>query len=321
MKYFRDISLAPRLDNSIVTIGIFDGIHLGHRAILSEMKRLKEIKGGDIVVITFYPHPRQIIENKQVSYIHSQGRKIDFLANLGVDILIDIPFTKEFSHITTQSFLEDYIIKTLNPSHIVVGYDCHFGHGNEPTLKILNDNQVQFGYETIVVPPVYYNEQIVSSSLIRHYLKQGDVETANAMLGYEYYIYGQVVYGQQLGRTIGFPTVNLFLENNLKLITSNGVYACRIKWHGELFDGMCNIGTRPTVNGIGVTIEVNIFDFDKDIYGENICIYFYKRIRVEEIFSDLRHLKYQLEQDRQMIKDFFKDKERKLSSVISLSCC
>lgn len=307
MRYFNSIESIDSLNNSIVTVGVFDGIHLGHTTIIEKMKSLKKMTGGNIVVITFYPHPREVLsDNKfQINYIHSQGRKIDMFANLGVDILIDITFTKEFSLIPTYSFLKDYIVDKLNPSHIVVGYDCHFGHDKSQSIKVLQQHQQELGYETIVVPPVFYDDKIISSSLIRDCLLNGDVETANNMLGYEYYIFGQVVYGQQLGRTIGFPTVNLFLENNMKLIVANGVYACKIKWHGDFFDGMCNIGTRPTVNGSNVTIEVNIFDFNHDIYGENVCIYFYKKIRNEDKFNGLHDLKHQLEKDRALIKRFF----------------
>ena len=308
MKYFHDISSLPTIHNSIVTVGIFDGIHKGHKALFDKMKEIKLQTGGDIVVITFHPHPKLILDDNcnHVNYLHSTGRKTDLLAHLGVDILIDINFTKEFSQIPTKTFLSNYIINSLHPAYIVVGYDCHFGHGNENTIDILKQYSNKYNYQIIQVPPIYFNNQIISSSAIRSALKSGDIETANNMLGYEYSIYGQVVYGRQIGRTIGFPTVNLFIENDLKLIAANGVYACKIKWHQNMYYGMCNIGTRPTVNGNSLTIEVNIFDFSEDIYGENICILFCKRIRSEHKFDNIIELKEQLEKDKILIKNYFK---------------
>ena len=306
MKYFSDITNV-NLSDTIVTVGVFDGIHLGHRAILSRMNDTKTSCGGEIVVITFNPHPREVIEGNglRFNYINSKGRKIHIMANLGVDVLIDIPFTPKLSMMSSYDFLNEYIISHLHPSHIVVGYDCHFGHDDFSTMELLSAESKKWGYKVIQVPPYMYNGQIVSSSLIRKALNVGDVETANKMLGYEYNIYGQVIYGQQIGRTMGFPTANLFLENDMKLITANGVYACRVKWHGNMYIGMCNIGFRPTVNGKEVTIEVNIFDFDEEIYGENICVFFCKRMRDEVKFNGLENLKKQLEIDREDIRRYF----------------
>ena len=307
MKYFDDISKINHIDDAIVTVGIFDGIHRGHNAIFSKMREIKNAKGGDIVVITFEPHPREVLVKspEPVKYINSKGRKLDMFAKLDVDIVVDVHFDKNFAMLSTEDFLKQYIVKFFKPSYIVVGYDCHFGHDNEDTLSILKAFAPTFGYHVMQIPPVYFDNTIISSSKIRKALVEGDVDTANKMLGYEYNIYGQVVYGSQIGRTIGFPTVNLYIENNLKLIAAKGVYACKIKWHDNFYFGMCNIGNRPTVNGSNTTIEVNIFDFNREIYGENICVFLCKKMRNEVKFDNLLLLKEQLEKDKIAIREYF----------------
>ncbi|MDR2083524.1 MAG: bifunctional riboflavin kinase/FAD synthetase [Bacteroidales bacterium] len=297
MKYYSDITTLPEINNAIVAVGNFDGVHLGHKAIIDKMKEIKEKNGGSIVIVTFSPHPKSVLSNEGIKYIHSNGRKANLLAKLGVDYLIDIRFTSEFSKLTPSEFINNYLVRYIHMKHIVVGYDCHFGPDHNKTIAALQELSKKYNYDIISIPPVYYNDKIISSTAIRKALQDGNIKEANMMLGYEYSIYGKVVYGQQIGRTIGFPTTNVLIDDDLKLIAANGVYACKIKIDNENYFGMCNIGYRPTVNGKDLTIEANIFDFDRDIYDEYIGVYFVDRIRNEIIFKDLEALKEQLKKD------------------------
>ncbi|MGI6719143.1 MAG: bifunctional riboflavin kinase/FAD synthetase [Bacteroidales bacterium] len=301
MKFYHDISCFPKIKNAIVTVGNFDGVHLGHKAILKKMQQIKKETNGNIVVITFHPHPKEVLTNKPQNYITSKGRKTNLLARQGVDYLLEIHFTKEFAKTSTEDFIINYLINTINAIHIVVGYDCHFGHNYNDTISILQKLSKTYNFKLTQIPPVYINKNIVSSTIIRKFLEKGMIENANEMLGYSYSVFGQVTYGKQLGRTIGFPTANIFLENKLKIIAANGVYACIVRFYGVNYYGMCNIGTRPTVNGKDLSIEVNIFDFDKEIYGKNISIYFKARIRDEIKFNNLEELKIQLTKDKQAV--------------------
>ncbi len=301
MKFFHDISCFPKIKNAIVTVGNFDGVHLGHKAIFKKMKEIKKETNGNIVVITFHPHPKDVLTDKRQNYITSKGRKTNLLARSGVDYLLEIDFTKEFAKTSTEDFIVNYLVNVINAIHIVVGYDCHFGHNYNNTLETLDKLSKTYNFKVTQIPPVYIKDKIVSSTMIREFLEKGMIEKANEMLGYSYSIFGQVIYGKQLGRTIGFPTANIFLENELKVIAANGVYACIVRFYGVNYYGMCNIGTRPTVNGKELSIEVNIFDFDKEIYGENIGIYFKARIRDEIKFKNLEELKKQLTKDRETV--------------------
>ncbi|MDL2227343.1 bifunctional riboflavin kinase/FAD synthetase [Bacteroidales bacterium OttesenSCG-928-K03] len=307
MRYYSDITEFPKIDNAIVAVGNFDGVHLGHKAVIEKMKQIKEKNGGNIVIVTFHPHPRSVLSDKNVKFIHSQSRKAHLLAKLGVDYLMDINFTKEFSKLSAYQFIENYLVKYINAKNIVVGYDCHFGPDHNKTMEALNELKKKYHYEITNIPPVYCDGKIVSSTQIRNALERGDIKEANLMLGYEYSVYGRVVYGQQIGRTIGFPTANVFIENDLKLIAANGVYACKIKINNENFFGMCNIGYRPTVHGKDLTIEANIFNFDRDIYDEYIGVYFVDRIRDEIAFKDLAMLKEQLNKDVLTAKEILGD--------------
>lgn len=304
MIFYSDISNIPEIPNTIVTVGNFDGVHLGHKAIIDKMLEIKKKTNGNIVVLTFNPHPQNVLKkNNDFKYIHFIGRKSNIFARIGVDYLINIPFTAEFAKLSTEYFIEHYLVNILHAKYIVVGYDCHFGISHEETITVLSDLCAKHKFEFIEIPPVYIKDKIISSSAIREYLRQGMIKEANRMLGYEYSIFGQVVYGHHLGRTIGFPTANIIIENDLKLIAAEGVYVCYIKWNKNMFFGICNIGTRPTLNGKDLTIEVNIFDFNEDIYGEFLGIYFIDKLRDEQKFDSLDSLKAQISVDAERAKE------------------
>ncbi len=300
MKIYQCIQDFEAVARPIVTIGTFDGVHLGHQAIFSKMKKEAEKTSGETVVITFSPHPRLVLYKDSVNlkFINTREKKIERLEKVGIDHLIIIPFTKEFARNSSEQFIADYVVKYVHPAKVIIGYDHHFGKNREGSIRLLEGLKKQFGYEVEEVRPLYVNGAPVSSTRIRNLLHDGNVKEANRMLGYEYAITGKVVRGQRIGHKIGYPTANLEIPNEYKLITANGVYACRVLLENRILKGMGNIGVRPTIDHGDLTIEVNIFDFDEDIYGENITIQFVDRLRDEKKFKGLEELKVQLAKDK-----------------------
>jgi len=300
LKIYQCIQDFEAVARPIVTIGTFDGVHLGHQAIFSKMKKEAEKTSGETVVITFSPHPRLVLYKDSVNlkFINTREKKIERLEKVGIDHLIIIPFTKEFARNSSEQFIADYVVKYVHPAKVIIGYDHHFGKNREGSIRLLEGLKKQFGYEVEEVRPLYVNGAPVSSTRIRNLLHDGNVKEANRMLGYEYAITGKVVRGQRIGHKIGYPTANLEIPNEYKLITANGVYACRVLLENRILKGMGNIGVRPTIDHGDLTIEVNIFDFDEDIYGENITIQFVDRLRDEKKFKGLEELKVQLAKDK-----------------------
>lgn len=300
MKIYQCIQDFEAIAHPIVTIGTFDGVHLGHQAIFSKMKEEAAKTGGETVVITFFPHPRLVLYQDSVNlkFINTREKKIERLEKVGIDHLVIIPFTKEFARNSSEQFITDYVVKYVHPAKVIIGYDHHFGKNREGNIQLLEKLKQQFGYEVEEVPPFYVDGAPVSSTRIRNLLHDGNVKEANRMLGYEYAITGKVVRGQRIGHKIGYPTANLEIPNEYKLITANGVYACRVLLGERMLKGMGNIGVRPTIDHGDLTIEVNIFDFDEDIYDEKITIQFVDRMRDEKKFDGLDALKAQLAKDK-----------------------
>lgn len=305
MKVYHNIEDFKGVENPIVTIGTFDGVHVGHQKIISRMKELAQKLNGETVLITFYPHPRIVIhpDSKNLKFINTQERKIKLIEKTGVDHLIVIKFTHEFSKLTSSNFIQKYLVEQIKTRKLIIGYDHHFGKNRLGDFKTLYDLGHQFGFDVEKIPAQDVENIAVSSTKIRKALETGKIQKANLLLGYEYSITGIVVEGQKIGRKIGFPTANIEQADEYKLITANGVYACRVEYEGKIFKGMGNVGVRPTVNNSDLTIEVNIFDFDKEIYDEEITIYFVDRIRDEVKFDDLDGLKEQLGKDEIEVRE------------------
>ena len=301
MEVYQGIESFKSVNHPIVTIGTFDGVHLGHQAIFKQMQEEAARRGGETVLITFSPHPRLVIHknSRDLKFINTQAKKLERLEKSGIDHLIIIPFTKEFSKNSSEKFIADYVVKYVHPKMIIIGYDHHFGKNREGSIELLEDLKEKYNYDVVQVPPLYVDNLPVSSTRIRNLLKEGNLKEANRMLGYEYAITGTVVRGNALGRKLGFPTANIKLPNEFKLIAANGVYACRVLIEGKTYKGMSNIGVRPTIDHGELTIEINIFDFDKEIYDESITIYFVDRLRDEKKFESLNALKKQLGKDRE----------------------
>lgn len=303
MKIYHNISDFKPVKNAIVTVGTFDGIHLGHQAILQKMVEEARQIGGETVVITFYPHPRLVLhlESANLKLISNQQKKIARFREIGIDNLIIIKFTKEFSLTSSEDFIRDYIVEKIKPVKLVVGYDHHFGKDRSGDYKLLYDLGHQFNFEVERIQLQDVENIAVSSTKIRTALIAGDVKKANMLLGYDYTICGKVVHGNEIGRTIGFPTANIATPHEYKLIAVSGVFACRVEWNGQHFDGMGNIGYRPTVSDGNLTVEVHIFDFDRFIYDEEICISFIDRIRNEQKFENIEALRQQLLSDKKQV--------------------
>lgn len=291
----------------MVTVGTFDGLHLGHQKIIRRMTELAKENSGESILVTFDPHPRLVVNSNshEIKFINTIKRKFDLLNKLGIDHLIIIPFTKEFAQTSSEDFIINYLVKNIGTKKLIVGYDHHFGRDREGNYQKLHQLGENYGFDVEEISAQYIDDIAVSSTKIRKALMDGDIKLANKMLGYNYSITGIVVEGNKIGRSIGFPTANIEIEDKYKLIAAGGVYACKVDVNGKIYHGMGNIGTRPTIGINGLVTEVHIFDFDKEIYGQEITIYFVDRIRDEKKFSGLEELKSQLENDRIYVKSLF----------------
>lgn len=306
MKIYNNFNDYQKVANAIVTIGTFDGVHLGHQTILKDMVRVaKEIK-GESVVVTFYPHPRQVlrIDDGNLRFITTQEEKIRLLENIGIDNLIIVNFTEEFSRLSSESFITDYVIKNISPVKIVVGYDHHFGNNRKGDFNLLNDLGERYNIEVQRIPAKDVENIAVSSTKIRHSLQQGDVSYANKLLGYQYAYFGKVVDGAKIGRELGYPTANVYVDREYRLIESPGVYATYIEIDKIIYKSMTYIGNKPTLDkDEKESVEVHIFDFNDDIYGKYVKIRFVKKIREEQKFKDLETLKHQIQIDEKEIRE------------------
>lgn len=306
MKVLSSLSALPVLRNPCVTLGTYDGVHVGHRMILKQLIQRAAETSKDSMLITFDPHPRQALGIGNVSLLTPLDEKIELLATTGLDYLLVLPFTKEFSNQNATDFINRILIQELNISEIILGYDHKFGHNREGDVHLLGNVLGKSGRLVTEIPAQDVDEIIVSSTKIRSALIQGDIETASRLLGYHYQINGKVVMGNQLGKTIGFPTANIELTNHSKLVPDNGVYAVKLRLKNRTHLGMMNIGVRPTVsNSRHRVIEVHLFDFNKDFYGESVSITIYNHIRMEQTFSGLEALTEQLKKDEINSRRFF----------------
>ena len=301
MKIYNCIKDFQPVDNPVVTIGTFDGVHLGHQAIFRKMVEEAARIDGETVVITFYPHPRIVLglDSTDLKFINTQEKKVNLIEASGIDCLVVIPFTREFASLSSREFIRDFVVEKIHPVKIYTGYNHHFGKNREGSYHELTAMGREFNFNVEQVDAQYANDVAISSTKIRKLLESGAVKAANSFLGYEYSITGSVIRGKSIGRNIGFPTANIKVADEFKLIAAVGVYACRVQYMGRVYKGMSNIGYRPTIDHGDLTIEVNIFNFDQQLYGDEITIYFVDRMRDEKKFRDLDALKMQLVKDKE----------------------
>jgi riboflavin kinase / FMN adenylyltransferase len=347
MKIYNHIDEFKAIKNAVVTIGTFDGVHIGHQKILGRLKELAQQINGESVILTFFPHPRMILhpEDLNLKMITTMAEKARLLEQAGIDHLIITPFTRDFSNQTPEDYIKKVLVERIGTKKIVIGYDHRFGKDRQGSLKDLQQFSLIYGFEVEEIPEQDVNDVAVSSTQIRSALLSGDVATANEFLGYAYTLTGRVVRGDQLGRTLGYPTANLFVEETYKLIPGDGIYAVLVKIGEEvgsrksevgsqqsevrsselgvgslesgigsqelgvgsndlrlkakdLQKGMGYIGSRPTINGMTRNIEVNILDFDEDLYNQKITLHFLHFVRQDEKFNSLNELKTQLAKDK-----------------------
>ncbi|GGI26977.1 bifunctional riboflavin kinase/FAD synthetase [Pedobacter mendelii] len=335
MKIYHNLSDFNKLNNAIVTIGTFDGVHFGHQKIIKQLVEKAKADGGESVILTFFPHPRMIIdpENQDLKMISTINEKAEILKSLGVDHLIITPFTRDFSNQIPEDYIKNTLVNNIGTKHIIIGYDHRFGKDRSGNLSDLKAAGLHFDFTVEEIMEQDIHDVAVSSSKIRQALLAGDVSLAADYLGYPFSIYGRVIKGDKIGRTIGFPTANIFVEETYKLIPGDGIYAVTVTMSLEpaqtnlaidersrnstsvldsqysTFKGMAYIGQRPTINGMTRNIEVNIFDFNQEIYGQDIKMNFLKFLRHDVKFTGLDALKLQLQKDKENTLGYFKSLE------------
>lgn len=305
VKIFNEFSSMGNVPNPVLTIGTFDGVHIGHQKIIDQLNKEAEAIGGESVLFTFYPHPRTVLfpDSHGLQLIQTQEEKLDKLKRMGLQNLIVYPFTYEFSRLTALEFVRDLLVNQLHVRKVVIGYDHQFGKNREGSIEFLKKIAPTYDFGVIEIPAQEIDEVNVSSTKIRQAILDGEISKANHFLGDPFQLSGTVVHGNALGRTIGYPTANIQVNSELKLIPGNGVYAVTVTLEGSTHRGMMNIGVRPTVGGdLKRTVEVNIFDFEADIYGKTITVCFLSKWRDEMKFGSLEDLKAQLKKDEEAIR-------------------
>jgi riboflavin kinase/FMN adenylyltransferase len=306
MKIFRKIEEIKISQDSVLTVGSFDGIHLGHQKILDELQHQSQSCDCQEVLVTFHPHPKQVLsssENPRIELLTPLDEKIQILEKFGLPVVLIIPFTKEFSKMAYQEFVKDVLLEKLKMKKMVIGYDHAFGRNREGHANQLRQLGMTYNFEVTVMEPHKVDQEIASSSRIRQLLLEGEIQLANHLLGRKYSLIGIVEEGESRGTELGFPTANLRLQNHNKLIPRKGVYAVDVSFQGNLFKGMMNIGHRPTFNFDPLTLEVHIFNFSGLIYGTQLEVYFKKFIREEKKFSNKIELKNQILRDKEICKE------------------
>jgi riboflavin kinase/FMN adenylyltransferase len=331
MQVHRSINNLPRFKNSVVTIGTFDGVHLGHQQIIKQLKEEAEKINGETIIITFHPHPRSVIKTATPVYLLTTlEEKISLLSSFGIDHLIVVPFDKNFSEQTPEEYVVNFLFEKCRPHTLIIGYDHRFGKNRAGDYHLLERFGKELGFSVKEIPEQLINDITVSSTRIREALLAGEIETANSYLGYNYFFEGMVVDGNKLGRTLGYPTANIIIHDEDKLVPANGIYVAeaeinvpstgngqqltvetidtglqRAVHSAQLLQGMMSIGVRPTINGKDRTIEMNIFNFSEDIYGRTMKVFVCKYLRSEEKFNTLEELVKQIDIDKQNSLQYF----------------
>lgn len=305
LKLFHSLSEYKAAKKSIVTIGTFDGVHVGHKLILEKLIQNAKELDCESVVLTFFPHPRMVLqESSDVKLINTIEEKSELIGKIGIENLIIHPFDQKFSRLTAEEFVKTILVDTLHIKKIIIGYDHRFGRNRTANIDDLIVFGKQYDFEVEQISAQEIDDNAVSSTKIRNAILEGNISLANKYLGYNYTFSGKVVKGKQLGRTIGFPTANIQIKESYKLIPKNGVYIVKSNYDGKTIFGMMNIGNRPTVNGENQTIEVNFLNFNEDIYNKIISVEILEFVRDEQKFDSLNALKEQLINDQQTTLDY-----------------
>lgn len=305
MQVHTDIEHLPSFTSAVITIGTFDGVHRGHQQIIAQMQEEARRAGGETVIVTFHPHPRKVVHHgaQDLKLLTTIEERIELLRAYGIDHLVIVPFTEAFSSLQPQDYVEHFLVARFRPHCVIIGYDHHFGKDRGGNYRLLEAYAARGLFQLREIPQQVLNDSLVSSTLIRQALNEGQADRANSLLGYPFFFSGTVAGGARRGRTIGFPTANIEVPNPEKIIPGNGVYVVEVQIGSgravSRFQGMMNIGVRPTVNGTTRTIEVHLFDFNEDIYGSTVRVSVMHFLREEQKFDGIDALKQQLEKDRQ----------------------
>jgi len=304
MRVFKDLDQLPAFINSVITIGTFDGVHLGHQKLIERIKLLSEQIEGESILITFHPHPRIVInpEDKSLRLLNTIDEKIALLEQYGVDNLVIVPFSRAFSEQSPEDYINKFLVRNFHPKYIVIGYDHKFGKNRAGDFKLLEKMKVEYGYEMEEITKETLDDIGISSTKIRTALSEGDIKLANELSGHNYTLSGTVVRGLQNGRKLGFPTANIQVNDEYKLVPQTGIYAVYVYCEGKKYTGMLSIGFNPTFEGKEQTIEVNILDFNKDIYGENLTLEFVDFIRNEKKFESIDALIEEIKNDEKITR-------------------
>jgi riboflavin kinase/FMN adenylyltransferase len=299
MQVHTNLDLLPQFKNAVLTIGTFDGVHLGHRQILKALRDEAVSIGGESIIITFDPHPRKIVQpDTSLQLINTLSERIELLTEEGINHLVVVPFNKEFANQPADTYIKDFLVSKFHPKSIIIGYDHHFGKGRQGNFRLLEEKAAVYGYNLIEISKHILDEIDISSTKIRHAIQSGNIEKANKLLGYDFFFEGKVITGDKLGRQLGYPTANLVYTDSDKIHLGEGVFAVTVSINGSNKKGMLSIGKRPTLNDSIERVEVNIFDFTEDIYGQHLKVSVKKYLRPQQKYDSLEKLKKQLEKDR-----------------------
>ena len=299
MQVHRSIENLPVFSNAVITIGTFDGVHEGHRKIIDALVREARSVQGEAVLVSFDPHPRKIVNpDEPLQLINTLEEKIELLGKTGIDHLVIVPFTKQFANQPANDYIENFLIEKFRPHTIIIGYDHHFGKGRQGNFMLLAEKADHYNYRLLEIPKYLLDEVGVSSTKIRNALLESEVDVANKLLGYFFFFEGIVIKGDQLGRKLGYPTANLQYTDVDKIHLGHGVYAAYAEVEGSEYKGMLSVGIRPTLMNSDERVEINLFDFDEQIYGKTIRVMVHSFLRKQEKYASLEDLKKQLAIDR-----------------------
>ncbi|MBL7740140.1 MAG: bifunctional riboflavin kinase/FAD synthetase [Chitinophagaceae bacterium] len=311
MTVHHNIESLPAFRNAVVTIGTFDGVHAGHRQIIEKLKEEAKTIKGETVIITFHPHPRKVVSSAilGIRLINTLAERIELLDQLGIDHLVIVPFTEVFANQPAEEYIKDFVVSKFRPHTIIIGYDHRFGRDRMGDYRMLEKHAGEYHYQLKEIPKHILDNIAISSTNIRQALLHNDIETANKLLGYEFFFEGEVIHGDKLGRKLGYPTANLKIHNEEKIVPSNGIYAVYAEVRNtdpgyphlipkSRLKGMMSIGFRPTVDGKKRVVEVNLFDFNEEIYGRTLRVYVKKYLREEVKFNSLEELVKKIDQDK-----------------------
>ena len=302
MKVHYDIEQLPVFRNAVITIGTFDGVHMGHRQIIDKLKTEAQAISGETVIITFHPHPRKVVSSAilGIRLINTLAERIELLGQLGIDHLVVVPFTEVFANQPAEDYIKDFLVDKFHPHTIIIGYDHRFGRERLGNYLLLEEKAADYNYKLMEIPKHVLEDISISSTNIRQAILHNDIANADKLLGYEFFFSGKVVHGNKLGRKLGYPTANLKITDEEKIIPGNGIYAVYAlpEGYSQRLKGMMSIGFRPTVDGKNRVVEVNIFDFDKEIYDQTLKVFVKKYLRQEIKFNGIEDLVTQMDQDK-----------------------